>query len=110
MRLTRRTLLVFTSAALAATTQAAKVPVVGILWHAGSEQEEVPYFDWIREGFRQQGYVDGENIVLEDRFPAERPELFDRFAADLVRKGVDVLLAISIRRHWRRRRTPRRFQ
>jgi putative tryptophan/tyrosine transport system substrate-binding protein len=33
--------------AAAGAQQAKKVPRIGILWHAGSAEEEVPYFGWI---------------------------------------------------------------
>jgi hypothetical protein len=49
--------------------QAGKIPTVGYLWHAGSPQEEVPYFGALQEGFARLGYADGRNIKLEHRFP-----------------------------------------
>src|SRR5215467_2373589 len=36
--------------------QGGKIPTVGYLWHAGSPQEEVPYFDALLEGFARLGY------------------------------------------------------
>jgi putative tryptophan/tyrosine transport system substrate-binding protein len=35
--------------------QGGKIPTVGYLWHAGSPQEEVPYFEALLEGFARQG-------------------------------------------------------
>jgi len=49
--------------------QAGKILTVGYLWHAGSPQEEVPYFGALQEGFARLGYADGRNIKLEHRFP-----------------------------------------
>jgi len=51
--------------------QGGKIPTVGYLWHAGSPQEEVPYFGALLEGFAKLGYVDGRNIKLEHRFRVE---------------------------------------
>jgi putative ABC transport system substrate-binding protein len=62
----------------------AKVPRVGILWHAGSAEEEGVYPGAIRQGLADFGYVEGQNINLEHRFPAEIPERFDILAAELV--------------------------
>src|SRR5262245_7252899 len=41
------------------------------------------------------GYVDGKNVVLEYRWAEGRPERFAELAADLVRHGVDVIVASS---------------
>jgi putative ABC transport system substrate-binding protein len=44
-------------------------------------------------GLRDLGYFEGQNIVLEHRFPAERPERFESLAAELVQLKVDILVA-----------------
>jgi len=82
--------------AAAGAQQAKKVPRIGILWHAGSAEEEVPYFGWIRRGFSDLGYIEGKNIIFEDRHPDEKPERFVALANELVNLNVDVLIAISI--------------
>lgn len=51
--------------------------------------------DPFRATLRELGYVEGKNIALEQRFPAERPELFASMARELVQKRVDVLVAVS---------------
>ena len=72
-----------------------KTPRIGVLWHAGSaEQEKIPLGGLV-EGFRNLGYVDGKNIVLEHRFPNEQPERFVSLAAELVQIQVDVLIAVT---------------
>jgi putative ABC transport system substrate-binding protein len=76
--------------------QAGKIPTVGYLWHAGSPQEEVPYFGALLEGFARLGYVDGRNIKLEHRFPNETPERFKSMAAELVSLNVDVLMGGAV--------------
>jgi putative tryptophan/tyrosine transport system substrate-binding protein len=82
-------------APLRARAQSKKVPVVGVVWHAASEQEEEPFLEPFRASLRQLGYVEGKNIALELRFPAERPELFESMAHELVERRVDVLVAVS---------------
>jgi putative ABC transport system substrate-binding protein len=47
------------------------------------------------EGFRDLGYTDGKNIVLEHRFAAEVPERFRAMTAELVALGVDVLVTVG---------------
>jgi len=78
-----------------ARAQATKLPVVGVLWHAANAQEEAPFLEPFRDALRGLGYIEGENIALEQRFPAERPELFASMARDLVERRVDVLVAVT---------------
>ena len=75
--------------------QAGRTPRVGILWHAGSAEEEGRYFTAMVEGFRDLGYEHGRNIVLEHRFPNEIPERFQGMADELVGLKVDVLVAVG---------------
>jgi putative ABC transport system substrate-binding protein len=72
--------------------QAGKIPRIGVLWHAGSAEEEQPYYKALLEGFAALGYIEGKNIKFEHRFPNETPELFTRMAAELVSLNVDVLV------------------
>jgi putative ABC transport system substrate-binding protein len=70
-----------------------RIPKVGILWHAGNAEEEGPLFTTLVDGFKKLGYIDGQNIILEHRFPNEVPERFKSMAAELVALKVDVLLS-----------------
>ena len=70
-----------------------KLPRVGILWHAASASEEGPYFDALIQGFKELGYVDGQNIVLDHRYANEEPEKFRSMAAELVALKPGVILA-----------------
>jgi putative tryptophan/tyrosine transport system substrate-binding protein len=72
-----------------------KIPVVGVLWHAGSENEEAINLGAVRRGFRDLGYVEGQNIKLINTFAAEQYERFNANAAELVALPVDVLVAVS---------------
>ena len=78
-----------------AHAQAAKTPRVGVLWHAGSADEEGSYYTGLLEGFRVLGYIDGHNIILEHRFPNESPERFRSMVAELVALKVDVLVTVG---------------
>jgi putative ABC transport system substrate-binding protein len=79
----------------AAAQQAGRVPRVGVLWHAGSADEEGSYYTGLLEGFRDLGYVDGRNVILEHRFPNEMPERFRSMTAELVALKVDVLVTVG---------------
>jgi len=76
---------------LAATAQQpGKAPTVGVLnTSAGPRSLTV---DTARQGLRDLGYIDGQTIMWEVRFAGGKPEAYPAFAADLVRRKVDVLL------------------
>ena len=82
---------------LAARAQqpSSKIPVVGVLWHAGSAEEEDVYLRPLRKAFNDLGYIEGENIHLEHRFPAENPERFQTMARELVDLKPDAIIAVT---------------
>jgi putative ABC transport system substrate-binding protein len=75
--------------------QSGKIPRVGVLWHAGNEEEERIYLGALRQGLNDLGYIEGKNIVLENRFPAEKPERFPILARELVALNPNVLVAVT---------------
>ena len=75
--------------------QVKKVPRIGVLWHAGSADEEEVYLSVLRKAFSDLGYVEGKNIELEHRFPAEQPDRFRSFARELVESKVDAIIAVT---------------
>jgi putative tryptophan/tyrosine transport system substrate-binding protein len=77
---------------LAARAQKNSLPRIGVLWHAGSAKEEEVFLSAFIRGLQDRGYVDGRNILLEQRFPAEQPERFESYAAELVALKVDILV------------------
>ena len=72
-----------------------RIPVVGVLWHAGSAEEEDVYLTVLVKAFNDLGYVEGKNIHLDQRFPAENPELFQKLGQELVDAHPAVLIAIT---------------
>ena len=44
--------------------QAPKIFKIGVLWHAGSEEEEAVFLGAVRQGLKDLGYVEGQNIKL----------------------------------------------
>src|SRR5262245_43168894 len=71
---------------------AGRIPTIGVLWHAGSPNEEQPYFDALIQGFKELGYVEGRNIRFEHRFPNETPERFRQMAVELVALNVSAIV------------------
>ena len=71
-----------------------KIPVVGVLWHAGSTEEEDVYLSVLVKVFNDLGYVEGKNIHLDHRFPAENPDRFRTLAQELVDEKPDVIISV----------------
>jgi putative tryptophan/tyrosine transport system substrate-binding protein len=72
-----------------------RIPVVGVLWHAGSAEEEDVYLSVLVKAFHDLGYVEGKNIHLDHRFPAENPDRFRTLARELVDQKPDVIIAVT---------------
>jgi putative ABC transport system substrate-binding protein len=74
---------------------AKRVPIVGVLWHAGSEQEEAPYLTELRRGLRDEGYAEGRDVTLINTFAAEQYDRFAKNARDLIEQNADVIVAVT---------------
>ena len=71
------------------------MPRVGVLWHAANAREEAEYLGALTKAFHELGYVEGKNIELDHRFPAEQPERFHTLAQELVESKVDMIVAVT---------------
>jgi len=85
--------LTLASVHLAEAQQAKKLPRIGIL--SPGFPGPSPLLDAFRQGLRELGYVEGQNIAIEYRFAENKPEPLPDLAAELVRLKVDVILAIN---------------
>jgi putative ABC transport system substrate-binding protein len=82
------------AAPLAAEAQpAAKVPRIGVLG-SGSRSDLSPRLDPFRQGLRELGWVEGQNIAMEYRFAEGRYDRLPDLAAELVRLRVDLIVAV----------------
>jgi putative tryptophan/tyrosine transport system substrate-binding protein len=75
-----------------AQAPAEKVPRIGLLW-PGASVPAPPRMESFRRGLREQGYVDGRNIVIELRYAQRGPQQLPELASDLVHMNVDVIWA-----------------
>jgi putative ABC transport system substrate-binding protein len=75
--------------------QPRKMHRIGVLWHGENAEEEAIYLAALRQGLLDFGYVEGQNIVLEMRFPAEQYERFFVLAAELAKQNLDVLVSAA---------------
>ena len=53
--------------------QVGRILTVGVLWHAGSAEQEQPYFGALLEGFKDLGYVEGKTSGWSIAFPMRPP-------------------------------------
>ena len=81
------------AAPLAAEAQlVAKVYRIGFLG-AISASAYAPFVEALRQGLREQGYVEGTNIVIEYRWAEGRLDRLPDLAAELVHLKVDLIVA-----------------
>jgi putative tryptophan/tyrosine transport system substrate-binding protein len=67
-------------------------PVIGYL-NTRAEGEDPEFLAAFRLGLKELGYVEGENVVIQYRFAANRYERLPSLAADLVQRQVAVIVA-----------------
>jgi len=79
---------------LAARVQQTAMPVVGYLNPATPEGFS-DYLRALRQGLKESGYVEGENLAIEYRWAENAPERLPLLAADLVRRQVKVIVAFG---------------
>jgi len=70
--------------------QARKVPRIGVL--GGQSPEMSPPILALREGLRELGYVEGQNIAIEWRWAQGKDERYPDLAAELVKLKVDIIV------------------
>ncbi len=70
--------------------QAGRVPRIAILSNARPGPRAT--IDALRQGLRDLGYIEGQNIIIEYRFAEGRYDRFPRLAAELVSLNPDVII------------------
>src|SRR5712664_1450700 len=74
--------------------QARRFSIIGVLF-ASSPAATSHLLDGLRQGLREHGYVEGQNIVLERRYGQVGSERMSDLAAELVRIKVDAIVAAT---------------
>jgi putative tryptophan/tyrosine transport system substrate-binding protein len=77
---------------IAEAQQPKKIPRIGVLRPGLAA---APNYEAFRQGLRELGYVEGQNVVLEFRDAEGKAERLPDLAAELVRLKVDVIVTSS---------------
>jgi putative ABC transport system substrate-binding protein len=82
---------VLLAAPLAAEAQRAGRPAIGVLY-LGAPEDVVPYRQTFRQGLRERGYVEGENVDIEYRYAYCDGDRLPALATELVATKVAVIV------------------
>jgi putative ABC transport system substrate-binding protein len=91
----RRTFIGVVACATLAAPLAAEAQGTVKVWRIGYLRRTTPIpadLEAFRQGLREQGYVEGQNIVIEQRYANGAPDRLPALAAELIRLPVDVLV------------------
>jgi putative ABC transport system substrate-binding protein len=91
----RRGFLGTVSAALLAAPLAVSAQPAGKVYRVGYLSSAATVFEPFRQGLRQLGYIEGQNLLIEARLAAGRIDRLPALAAELVGARVDVIAAVS---------------
>src|SRR4051812_14516112 len=93
----RRTFIVLLGAAagcpIAARTQQRPDPVIGYIGSGAPRDVTSPFVVALRQGLSETGYVEGQNLAIEYRWAAGKYDRVPAFAADLVGRNVELIVA-----------------
>ena len=79
---------------LAARAQQPALPVIGFL-HVAFPGPYTQHLAAFRQGMKQSGYVEGQNVAIEYRWANNEPDRLSELAADLVNRQVALIVAVG---------------
>ncbi|RZL91514.1 MAG: ABC transporter substrate-binding protein [Variovorax sp.] len=79
---------------LAEAQQTRKIPRIGYL-AAVSASADAPRLAAFRQGLRELGYVEGQNLLIDYRHESADLDRLPSHAAELIRMDIDVLVAVT---------------
>src|SRR3990167_9369016 len=87
---------ILASVYLAEAQQTAKaMPRIGFISSADTPATPSPLFGVFRQGLRDLGYVEGENVLIERRYAKGRLDRIPGLVNELIQQKVDVIVAIN---------------
>jgi putative ABC transport system substrate-binding protein len=87
------TLVLLLTVVLTEAQQPAKTPRIGYL---GLDDPSSPLLESFRQGLRELGYVEGQNIIIESKFTYGNSWRLDGLVSDLVRLKVAVIVTQNV--------------
>jgi putative tryptophan/tyrosine transport system substrate-binding protein len=79
---------------MAARAQQPTMPVIGFL-HTASHDGSTHLVHALRQGLKETGYVEGENVAIEYRWADNQIDWLPQMAAELVRRRVAVIVTLG---------------
>jgi putative tryptophan/tyrosine transport system substrate-binding protein len=81
---------------VAARAQQPTMPVIAFLGSGSPDVVMAPRVDAFRQGLKEMGYVEGENVAMEARWARGQFDQLPALAAELVRGGVAVIVTTGL--------------
>ena len=78
-----------------ARAQQRAMPVIGFLWY-GSASEWAPFVTSFRQGLKETGFVEGQNLAIEFRWTEGQSDQQPAWAADLVHRQMAVIVTGAV--------------
>ncbi len=88
--------LILTSVFPAAAQQPTNIPRIGYVSGTGSPSDPGPYVEALRQGLRDLGHIDGNNIMTESRGAEGKPDRYPSLVNERVQLKVDVLVVPTL--------------
>jgi putative ABC transport system substrate-binding protein len=82
------------AAAWPVVAQQSAIPVIGFL-HEGTSDTAHDFVAAFHRGLSEASYVEGQNVLVEYRWADEELDRLPSLASDLVRRGVNVIVALT---------------
>jgi len=78
---------------LAARAQQPAMPVIGLL-HAAFPKSAAAFVDAFRQGLKEAGYIEGQNVAIEFRWAEGHTDRLSTLAAEFVQRKVNLIVAV----------------
>ena len=71
------------------------IPLIGFVYTDQTSSEAAPFVSAFHQGLREVGFIEGQNVAVEYRWPGRQYAQLPTFAAEMVHRQVSVIVANS---------------